>query len=149
MTDQKQQPTPKKSYVVEGEVEKVAQHEGNRYGIALDGQWYNGFGPAPCAQGDTVNISYEKVVKGGQEYRNVKQCTILEAAASAAPPASEPAATRNECINRSVALKAAVEFALGFAKSEDGADANLKFTLAVARRFERWLNCEDESNVLS
>ena len=49
-------------------------NDDNRFGLKLDGEWYNGFGDLPekyQEKGVVVEISYEKNKNNGKVYRNV------------------------------------------------------------------------------
>jgi len=145
-------PAPKKTLVVEGCVDKVVLHGEDpshpRYGLEIDGKWYNDFGSPTCAQGDTVSVSFEKVTKGDQEYRNIKTCTVLEPAETKASQGPVSVPDRVECINRAVALKAAVELASACAQTTPLTVNAVEAILIIADKFERWLNCETTESVL-
>ncbi len=137
---------------IESTVTRTVQHEGNRYGIQIAGVWYNGFGKPPANEGDEVHVEYTEVQKDGKSFCNVKKCEILKAAAPKPSedktlPESVPkeaVTPREQCINRAVALKAAVETVAWIKPQSSVAE----FTLALARRFEKYLDCEDDENVL-
>ena len=65
----------KDEVLVKGFVERAVEHDGNRYGILVDGEWWNGFGDAP-QQGDEVEIAGFIVEKMGKTYHNVDSYTI-------------------------------------------------------------------------
>jgi hypothetical protein len=53
-----------------GIVEAVSNKDG-RYGVKLNGLWFNGFGTAECKKGDSVKITYEQSGK----FNNVTEIT--------------------------------------------------------------------------
>jgi len=57
---------------VKGVITAVSQKEG-KYGIAMGtGNWYNGFGKAPCNKGDEVEITYEQ----NGTFKNIDQVYV-------------------------------------------------------------------------
>ena len=62
---------------IEGIAERVVYHPGNRYGILIDGEWYNGFGDGP-EEGKKVVLAARIVEKGGHTFHNVDSWTQEE-----------------------------------------------------------------------
>ena len=56
----------------EGEVERVTQRE-KGYSIELGGEWFSGFGVAPVAEGEKVELEYSfgKPDRFGKPFKNV------------------------------------------------------------------------------
>jgi len=146
--------------VIESTITRTVIHPGNRYGIQIAGVWYNGFGKPPADEGDTVHLNYKEVQRDGKTFNNVEECTVLVKASAQPvqstlqdpPAAAAAAATHEECENRAIALSCAVELInYNFSapgKLNESMSATIAATLAVARKFERFLNCESEEDIL-
>lgn len=132
-------------------IEKTVDHNGKRYGLGSGGLWYNGFGKAPCSEGDVVDLTIEEVEKGGQTYYNVKECVIVKE--NAPEPTTKTIVQSNglrydvpvddkrgKAINRAVALKGAVDLSWMMEKDDSPTTTKVAWIIAVARQLEVYLN---------
>ena len=118
----------------EGVVEWAVQNSPNRYGVKIEGVWYDGFGELKFGKGELVRIVYE--VNDG--FHDIVQIEPMEPKeilpnkkGADAPVSSEDA--KGMGIVRAVALKAAV--CLYQFRSEQDDESVLK----TAGRFVEWL----------
>ena len=59
---------------VEGTVEHTAQNTSTRFGVKVDGQWYDGWGECPEVRGRNVRIEYRE--KG--RFRDIQTIAVIE-----------------------------------------------------------------------
>lgn len=126
-----------------------------RYGIGNGGIWYNGFGSAPCEEGDVIDLTYETVNKMGTLYFNVKSVKVVgsqKVEESAQPKKTfnpempthkEPIRTfdgRNLAINRAVALKGSIDIVACSDFTAETRTEHVNFVIAVSRQLEQYLN---------
>lgn len=109
---------------IRGAAESVVQNSKERYGVKIDGQWYDGFGTLPVVKGDEVEIDYEE--RNG--FRNIKKIVGPGPDSSSETVAVEQ--DRDAVIARHVALKCAVQ--LPKATSPGAA-------MSIAEKFQKWL----------
>lgn len=62
---------------MEGKVKAVSQKEG-KYGINIDGTWYNGFGNAPCKKGDIIKLEYNSTESNGRTFNNISKVEMVK-----------------------------------------------------------------------
>lgn len=60
-----------------GKINAVSQKDG-KYGMQINGDWYNGFGNAPAKKGDEVEVEFEM----NGNFRNPKKVSIVKPAST-------------------------------------------------------------------
>lgn len=131
---------------VTGVITAISQKE-DKYGIAIGkGNWYNGFGQAPCNKGDKVEIDYEQ----NGTFKNVKGCKVLESGESEPSQANkynmQMSKLKNKTNARISAQESAVSLITNFEKKiETSADA-LKLVQTMQEELLRFIEDEDISD---
>jgi len=122
---------------VKGVITSVSQKEG-KYGIAMgSGNWYNGFGKAPCNKGDEVEITYE--VNGN--FKNINQVYVDKKAEKSTEPSDsnkynmQMSKLKNKTNAKICALECAKDL------SEKGTQP--EGILSLADQFVDWIYQED------
>jgi len=62
---------------MEGQVKAVSQKEG-KYGINIEGIWYNGFGNAPCKKGDIIKLEFITTESNGRTFNNISKVEMVK-----------------------------------------------------------------------
>lgn len=86
-----------------GRIEKIARHDGGRYGLKVDGVWVNGFDlPEGILESQPVKVVYDEKSNpnGGNPYRNI---TTLEPQGAPATPAGDGVLAATQLFNSVIA----------------------------------------------
>jgi hypothetical protein len=63
-----------------GKIEKIARHDGGRYGMKVEGVWVNGFDlPDEILENQTIHVVYDEKPNpnGGNPYRNITSIEVV------------------------------------------------------------------------
>ena len=131
---------------IKGKLEACSQPAPNRYGILVNGEWYNGFGENPWKeyQDCLVEVFYTQVTKGNNIYRNVEKVVLFEEKSNDEHEEKTEATSKQQktmkdvFIARSVALKVASEM-IGSISGHDDETEYLKIMQRFAEFCENWL----------
>ena len=116
--------------VYSGQVQAVAQNEDARYGVKVDGAWFNGSGKAPVKRGQMVEITYTE--RDG--YRSIKEIREAKVGLSETVPRGFGTSDRDVFVARCVAIKAASTLHAG-----SNAEESWQWLFKEAEAIAKWL----------
>lgn len=76
---------------ISGKVEQVSDKNG-RYGLKINGVWYNGSGAPPVIEGDTISFEFEEVpdrFDASKSWRNIRKLIDVAETGLAIRPADQ------------------------------------------------------------